>query len=722
MGDRITYVQGRPVVMPEEAVTGPTPTEAELDALQKEADNEKLYGGWEGGVVAGGAGIVDAATLGASGMVLRAGGGAETMREINQRHKALGIGGQIVGTVLGAPGAIAGKVAGGAVKKGAAAGAVSGFQQGVHELSLDEKPLTAERVVSVLGTNVLLGTGLGGVTAGAAKAAQLGLRRGNKLMQSVAQRAESGQMSGGVVDDLAAHQAAMESERVWLALETPSTRKVAEQAQRRLRYLADEPVGLAERPRALLDPLRRQIGAMRKALDEAPALEAKIAAEEISIAAKLRAQLKNVKVGKAAELASRDDTVAGKLSASQADPDPIQLGGKAARRFAEWSNIPLKKNGKILASPGEVGAFANALEAGEVAGMRRAALERLPGALERAQALEARVVAEDAARLAGVGKKPLLERMGGQMANAAGWGMMGGMLPGGPVGAAGAVLLSDLIGKAANLVGSRLARAVGVSAKGTSKAVGALLAGEKGAKMVPPVRDFLSGKAGAGAAKGGLTLAQAYRARAEEIRNLTMMGPKGDPIMRPDARMALGRKLAPIAALSPLLADQVETVTARKVEFLSKKLARRPDVAAISAGGPDTWMEGETEMRQWGRLAWAADNPDGVEQLLALGSITPEDAEAYREIYPERYRDLQMTIAQRLPELQKKLPYRQRLALSIFTGQPVDPSLDPAICAVLQGNFEFEEGTDGGTKPPDATADFGSVTVESPTPAQERSL
>lgn len=718
MGDRIIISNGRPVAVPDEAVTpgAPIASEAELDAIEQERANEKLYGGWEGAVVGGAISTADAASMGAVGLGLRAAGAGETMREINKRHKVAEIAGQVVGSAVGLPGQLAGKAAGGLVKKGAVAGGIFGLQQGTHELGLDEHPLTAERVVSVLGTNTLLGVGLGAAGGAVHRAAQLGLKRGGRLLASVAQKAESGQATGGVVDDIAAHHAAVDTEGVWLAVAKDENRKVLQKAAASIRGELDDPVGLAASPHLVIKPLRRQVELFKKALADAPELFEKVAADDVKIAASIRA-----KVAKAAE---RADTVIFKPQPGAVPPEApsLKLTGKVARRYAEWADMPLKKNGSVTVTLDEAGGLANAIENGEIAGMRRAALEKLPGAIDRAQALVDRIEVERAAaKLAG--RKPYVEELGGRVAQAAGWGMMGGILPGGPAGAIGAVLASDAIGKAASFVASRLSRAVGASTKASGKAVGALLAGEKAAeKLTPNVRSFLAGRKGAAAAAGTGGLARAYKQRAEEIRNLTMLGPDGDPVMRPEARMALGRALAPVSAMSPTLADRAETVAARKVEFLSKKLPRRPDVAAISAGGPDTWQESDAEMRQWGRLAWAADNPDGVEQLLALGSITPEDAEAYREIYPERYRDLQLTIAARLPELQKKLPYRQRLALSIFTGNPVDPSLDPSICRVLQGNFEMEEGTEGGTKPKAATPNFGSVkSSESPTPAQERS-
>jgi len=127
-------------------------------------------------------------------------------------------------------------------------------------------------------------------------------------------------------------------------------------------------------------------------------------------------------------------------------------------------------------------------------------------------------------------------------------------------------------------------------------------------------------------------------------------------------------------------------------------------------------------IRQFARYVAAVEDPGGVEERLADGTVTPEDAEAYREVYPERYFDLQRQIAERLPEIRESLPYKRRLALSIFTGQAADPAFDPRVLRVLQGQFAAEGGTEGGTEPKKAQANFGSVakSLPDPTPAQER--
>ena len=138
--------------------------------------------------------------------------------------------------------------------------------------------------------------------------------------------------------------------------------------------------------------------------------------------------------------------------------------------------------------------------------------------------------------------------------------------------------------------------------------------------------------------------------------------------------------------------------------------------------GPDNWRPSNMEMRQFARYAAAVEDPGAVEERLATGSVTPEDAEAYRTVYPERFNELTQAIIERLPSLQERLPYKKRLALSILTGVSVDPALDPQVLSLLQSTFADEPGTEGGTQAPMSKPSFGSVSKspEEPTAAQKR--
>lgn len=221
-------------------------------------------------------------------------------------------------------------------------------------------------------------------------------------------------------------------------------------------------------------------------------------------------------------------------------------------------------------------------------------------------------------------------------------------------------------------------------------------------------------------ASTGNDLAGHYKARSAELRQQTMYGEGGQIQMRPEARQAVHDRLAPVFAVNPLLGDHLESLTVRKATYIAQMMPKRPDVGGLQIG-PDNWKPSELEMRSWARTIRAVEDPGGVEERLAHGTITPEDAAAYRTVYPERFAQMQQAITMAAPQLSKTLPMQKKIALSIFTGVPVTPVLQPNVLAVLQATYVLEPGTAGGQqapRPQPSFTAFGSTPSKDKTAAQ----
>jgi hypothetical protein len=379
---------------------------------------------------------------------------------------------------------------------------------------------------------------------------------------------------------------------------------------------------------------------------------------------------------------------------------------------------------------------------------RAAALDQVPAALERNRALQARIAEVTAPHPAKPTTSPRLQAIEDAreaLATAAARPksmpeqMAGGAVYGAAAGIASAIpfigpAIAPFVGaKAAGYVGEkvfgRLAKAGGEAAARTAKAVSAFVDVTRKASPAVPVlatkvlsRVAFAPDSDATPAPKGThreTLAPLFLARTAEIRAQVTVGPDGKATMRPEARGRVADRLAPIRAFDPLAADRLETLAARRIEFLADKMPRRPDMAGMPLG-KDMWQPSDMAMRQWARYVAAVEDPGGIEERLTGGTVTPEDAEVMREVYPERMADITRQIIEQLPTLRQSLPYHRRIALSVFSGVPVDAAMDPRVLRVLQGAFKSEQGTEGGTKAPQSAPQFGSVKAETATPAQHR--
>jgi hypothetical protein len=534
-----------------------------------------------------------------------------------------------------------------------------------------------------------------------------------------------------IPDRVRAHQQLDQETNAWLTL-SDVDRESAKQltnAKTTFRNQLGRPAGIVDNKTPLLNALRDQETALKRITGNAEAITAKLAAADAKVAKELGE----------------------KIAALTDDAAEMKLTGSAAGRYRAWADV--KGAGAVSIPRAQAAEFIDAVATGRVAGDTKAAFDRLPKLLENNQALQADLIS--ATRNKGELVSPLLEQLkiakDSAMAGArAPKGMAEQLMTGAAfsagmgVAAAGGeamglppsmlAVLAPLVGaKASGMIGSkvfgRLGKATAEASARTSKAVGAFL---DVTKRVTPVVPVLASKV-LGAvryaperetrsepAQGKPSLATSFKARSEEIRSQTAYAPDGSTVMRPQARQAMAAQLAPIRAANPLMADRMETLAARRLEFLASKLPRRADLGTLQTG-PDRYQPSDLEMRTFARYAAGVEDPGGIEERLAAGQITPEDAQVMREVYPERLAEITRQIVEQLPTLRQSLPYPRRLALSILTGVAVDAAMHPRVLAVLQSQYASEEGSAGGTQAPRAQASFGSVkSQEKATPAQER--
>jgi hypothetical protein len=677
---------------------------------------------------AGVEGALRGATLGLSDVVSRAAGGEESARrsrQVREANPTISTVTEIAGGVapalasggtstlgaaarltpagatarLGAGLARAAPEAGALAKVGRAAvggaveGAITGIGTGVSDLALSEDPLSVERAVSTLSSRALYGGAIGGGAGTLGKSAEIGLAKARRALDDVAS-ANSQRLAIG--EDLANLDAKGLAAAERAELDAIETARVPRRAE-----LADE-----------LAAFRRELKAQKQLLVtkdvNLPAAGDRLSTRELGrISLKANRQLDNLL-----------DNPAGLAKNPAKALDALQRQEHALAKIAERTE-DLRT------------AFA-----ADKTTVRAAALDTIAPALERNRALQAQITELTAApasqRLeqiaeaklalsAGGGKKTLAEQMAGSTV----FSVVTGAVAGLPV--PGSSLLAPMLGaRAADVVGERvfgrLGRAMAEGQARSAKAIGAIFErGERAVRAAPPVATRVL----AGVAFGPLLdeeprspttrkLPEVFRQRADELREQVAAGPDGKPVMRPAARARIGAALAPIAAAQPMLADRMETLAARRVEFLASKLPRRPEIGAIQIG-PDRWQPSDMEMRGWARYVAAVEDPDGILERVAQGAVTPEDAEVMREVYPELLADITRQILERLPTLRQNLPYHRRLALSILTGVAVDPSMEPRILAALQAQYAAEPA------PPTPQPQFGSVkSTETGTASQRR--
>jgi hypothetical protein len=615
---------------------------------------------------------------------------------------------------------------------GALEGAGIGAGAGVSELALSPDPITAERAVSVIGSHALYGAKFGaGIGAGiplVGAAVGAGLRRAKKFTERMgrgravegaagdlttldraglraAETAEHETLAAAqiaekaaITDDIVGGRQLFDDVNPWIATENAGIKARLNKAKRQYRNQLDTPDIARKNPNRLEKALHIENEALREIATEATSVLEKAAAADAKIIRELTEELSTLPRG-----------AKGLLST------------KASRRYGDWVGQKPPKAGFALGEEKLLG-FRKAMKAGEIAGARRTSLSRIGELVEMNEGFITRIEA--------VYKKPTSARLE-QIAAARDALTTGGQ--GGIVGQVlGLVPGSGMLKKLGSMVTGPLAKAgQGAVARTGSAIDAATTAGAKAAKYARPTATAVLERvayapAGARGVQPRAAIAPAtklhaaYQEREAELLAVTEPGPTGAPVVKPRARRQIAERLEPIQVTNPLLADHMESIAVRRLEYLASKIPKRPSIMALQPG-PDPWRPSDMQLASFARTVAAVEDPGSVFERAVDGSVTPEDAEALRMAWPEIFEEARTETMMRLADLQKSLPYERRLSLSILYGVPLDPSLDPRVLTILQGHFADEPGTQGGVTPPLAQPQFASVSKPEPTPAQERS-
>ena len=132
----------------------------------------------------------------------------------------------------------------------------------------------------------------------------------------------------------------------------------------------------------------------------------------------------------------------------------------------------------------------------------------------------------------------------------------------------------------------------------------------------------------------------------------------------------------------------------RAVQFLYEKLPKNPleDLSLTLPVSPST--PNPAEVAKFMRYEEIVNNPLGVLDHIANGTLTSEHRETMVSVYPELYKEMQEKILEGLAQGKPNMSLPQKIQLSIFMGKPVDPTM--TYLRDFQMSFMPQEGDDVG--------------------------
>jgi hypothetical protein len=168
--------------------------------------------------------------------------------------------------------------------------------------------------------------------------------------------------------------------------------------------------------------------------------------------------------------------------------------------------------------------------------------------------------------------------------------------------------------------------------------------------------------------------------------------------------------------LDPDLVERTVEVAQRKAEYLAKHTPVEPPPNLLY---PSRWEPSFGEQVRFTRRLRAVNDPETVYQDIRDGTLTPEAAEAFREVYPALYDDTRNALLARAAQGGLVLPPSHVASLSILFKVALRPTLDAEIIQRLQeaGLPPHPTGVPGGAAlaaPPGGAPDLASASTVGP--------
>jgi hypothetical protein len=189
-------------------------------------------------------------------------------------------------------------------------------------------------------------------------------------------------------------------------------------------------------------------------------------------------------------------------------------------------------------------------------------------------------------------------------------------------------------------------------------------------------------------------LTKDYQSAVSEVLEATS-GP-----MAVETIKRIGTATAPIANDFPELATAIAQRIQQNNIFLRSKVPAviGSDLSLTPGADPKYVPPGEAE--RFLRYRDGAESFEGTIRDVASGDLPIEKLEAMRANFPEEYRLIQARIATAAADRGKPLPFKQRLLLSVAFDLPTDPTLTPDGIAGIQGLFaQSAQGAPQGMPP-----------------------
>ncbi len=143
----------------------------------------------------------------------------------------------------------------------------------------------------------------------------------------------------------------------------------------------------------------------------------------------------------------------------------------------------------------------------------------------------------------------------------------------------------------------------------------------------------------------------------------------------------IGRNLDGLHEVFPKIAEQMAIKGMVAARYLHDQAPRPLTERAAMSG---KWKPSDAELTSWAKKVAAVNDPTELLRELEAGRLSIDTVEAVKTVYPKLYEQIVLQIAEEIPELREKLPYNDRVQLSILFNLPVEETMRNDFVMAMQ--------------------------------------
>lgn len=136
--------------------------------------------------------------------------------------------------------------------------------------------------------------------------------------------------------------------------------------------------------------------------------------------------------------------------------------------------------------------------------------------------------------------------------------------------------------------------------------------------------------------------------------------------------------------------------------YLNTHLPEDPTASYSIYPNKTKWVPSDLDLAKFQRRVEVVNDPTVAIHRISEGTVTPEQVDALKNVYPEIFAGLQQEIISGIMENKDPPPYRARLVLASVFGIPADISMTPNFVQQMQSSFQQQDQGGRPTGSPDA--------------------